>query len=190
MQRLLACEGPATSADALLLVTPELKRIRTMGVSDGHPVITRKFAQDPLSTKPPEPTVLLAAERARRRVVNSMVIYMGHSGLNSQREPNTALAVPREHRGRQAVLGLIGDVQRLLFILDLDDGCYRTEDLVLCDRHVVRHAGKDVRRQHLAIGQAPQQLERALLPCALDEGKMSAQLALLGDWSARYRSVA
>src|SRR5260370_16590205 len=99
MQRLLACEGPATSADALLLVTPELKRIRTMGVSDGHPVITRKFAQDPLSTKPPEPTVLLAAERARRRVVDSMVIYMRHSGLTSQRAPNTALPLPPQHPG-------------------------------------------------------------------------------------------
>src|SRR5260370_36802567 len=124
MQRFVGWEGPATSADALLLVTPELKRIRTMGVSDGHPVITRKFAQDPLSTKPPEPTVLLAAERARRRAVDSMVIYMRHSGLNSQREPNTALAVPREHPGRQAVLGLIGDVQRPLFILDLKCGSY------------------------------------------------------------------
>src|SRR5260370_30710916 len=30
---------------------PELKRIRTMGVSDGHPVIARKFTQDPLSTE-------------------------------------------------------------------------------------------------------------------------------------------
>ncbi len=36
--------------------------------------------------QPPEPAVLLAAERARRHVVDTMVIYMGHSGLSSHRE--------------------------------------------------------------------------------------------------------
>src|SRR5580704_15493656 len=175
---------------AVLFMTPELKRIWTIGMSYGHPVIARELAHDPLPTEPPEPTVLLAAERARRRVVDSMVIHMGHSGLNSQREPHTALAVPREHRGREAVLGLIGDVQRLLFILDLDYGCYRAEDFVLCDSHVVRHVGKDVRRQHLAIGQAAQQLARALLPCARDAGQMTAQLLLVDHWSDRHRWIA
>ena len=55
-------------------------------------MIARKFAQDLLSTKPPEATVLLAAEGASRRVVDSMVIHMSHSGLNSQREPRTTVA--------------------------------------------------------------------------------------------------
>src|SRR5260370_26508058 len=77
-----------------------LKRIGTIGMADRHPVIARKFAQDPLSAEPPESTVLLATEGAGRRVVDTMVINMGHSGLNSQREPHTTLAVPREHRGR------------------------------------------------------------------------------------------
>src|ERR1700741_3160743 len=168
---------------ALLFMITELKRIGTLGMSDGHPVIACKFAQDKLPTEPPKPAVLLAAEGARRRVVDTMVIYMGHSGLHSQRDPHPALAVPREHRGREAVLGLIGNVQRLLFILDLDDGCYRAEDFVLCDRHVVRHAGKDVRRQHLAVGGAAQQFLCALLPCALDASKMTEQLLLVDHWS-------
>src|SRR5258708_30985863 len=171
-------------------MTPELKRIGTIGMSDGYPVIARKFAQDPLPTEPPEPAVLLAAEGTCRGVVDTMVIHMGHSGLNLQREPHTALAVPREHRRREAVLGLIGDVQRLLFILDLDDGCYRAEDFVLCDCHVVRHVGKDVRRQHLAIGQAAQQLARAILPCALDACQMTAQLLLVDHWSDGHRWIA
>src|SRR6266853_6928517 len=172
------------------MLAGNLKRIRTMGVADGHPVIARKFAQDPLPTEPPEPAVLLAAEGTCWRVVDTMVIHMGHSGLNLQREPHTALAVPREHCGRESELGLIGDVQRLLFILDLDDGCYRTEDFVLRNRHVVRHAGKDVRRQHLAIGEAAQQLARALLPRALDAGKMTAQLLLVDHWSDGHRWIA
>src|SRR5260370_14327217 len=149
-----------------------------------------KSAQDPIPTEPPEPAVLLAAEGARRGVIDTMVVHMGHAGLNSQREPHTALAVPREHRGRQAELGLIGDVQRLLLIFDLDDGCDRTEDFVLCDRHVVRHAGKDVRRQHLAIGDAAQQLARAPLPRTLDAGKMTAQLLLVDHWSDGHRWIA
>src|SRR6266446_98796 len=107
------------------MLAGHLKRIGTIGMSDGHPVIARKFAHDPLPTEPPKPAVLLAAEGTRRRVVDTMVIHMGHAGLNSQREPHTALAIPREHRGRQAELGLIGDVQRLLFTPALDDGCYR-----------------------------------------------------------------
>src|SRR5258708_39443605 len=108
-------------ADALGFVT-EQKGIGTIGMSDGPPVISGKFAQDPLPAEPPKPTVLLAAEGTCRRVVDTMVIHMGHSGLNLQREPHTAFAVPGEHRGPPAVLGLIGDVQRLLCILDLDNG--------------------------------------------------------------------
>ena len=57
---------------------------------------------------------------------------MGHSGLNSQREIHTALPVLREHRGRQTVFGLISDVQRLLFVLDLDDGGDWTESATIC----------------------------------------------------------
>src|SRR6266436_2995983 len=171
-------------------MTPELKRIGTIGMSDGYPVIARKFAQDPLPAEPPEPAVLLAAEGTCWRVVDTMVIHMGHSGLNLQREPHTALAVPREHCGRESELGLIGDVQRLLFILDLDDGCYRSEDFVLCDGHVVRHVGKDVRRQHLVVGGAAQQLARSLLTCAFDTGKMTEQLLLVDHRSDGYRWIA
>ena len=40
----------------------------------GHPVIARKFAQDPLPTEPPEPAVLLATLGARRRVVYTVVV--------------------------------------------------------------------------------------------------------------------
>src|SRR5580704_2380597 len=87
-------------ADPLPFVTPELKRIGTIGMPDRHPVIARKFAQNPLPTEPPEPAVLLAAEGTRRRIVDTMVIHMGHSGLNLQREPHPALVVPRKHRRR------------------------------------------------------------------------------------------
>src|SRR5579859_6298442 len=106
------------------MLAKNLERIGTIGMSDGHPVVACKFAQDPLPTEPPKPAVLLAAEGTRRCVVDTMVVDMGHSGLHLQRESHTTLAIPREHGGRQTVLGLIGDVQRPLFILDLDDGCY------------------------------------------------------------------
>src|SRR5260370_3793511 len=124
------------------MLAGDLKRIGTIGMSDGYPVVACDLAQDPLPTEPPEPAVLLAAEWTCRRVVDTMVIHMGHAGLNLQREPHTALAVPREHRGREAVLGLIGDVQGLLFSLDLDDGCERTHGLVLCAGHLFPHFGK------------------------------------------------
>src|SRR5579862_3480737 len=42
-------------ADALSFVT-ELKGIGTIGMSDGHPVITRKFAHNPLPAEPAKPT--------------------------------------------------------------------------------------------------------------------------------------
>ena len=42
---------------------------------------------------------------------------------------------------------------------------------------------EDVRRQHLAVGDATQQLTRAILLRTLDAGEMAAQLLFVDDWS-------
>lgn len=53
---------------------------------DGHPVIPREFVHDPFAAKPADAAVLFAPERTRWRIVNTMVVHVGHAGLHTQRK--------------------------------------------------------------------------------------------------------
>jgi len=61
----------------------------------------------------------------------------------SRREAVRAADVAGPHAGRQAVGGAVGDTQGVLLVLEGNDRCDRTEDLLLGDAHLVAHPGKD-----------------------------------------------
>jgi hypothetical protein len=68
-------------------------------------MIAGKFVQHPLATEPPEPAILLAPERACRRVVDTVVIHIGHSRDAIARNPIIGIAgsCARDERGHATV---------------------------------------------------------------------------------------
>src|SRR3569623_1863523 len=85
----------------------------------------------------------------------------------------------------------VGDAQRILVVLELDDAHHRPEDFLLRDAHLVldirEHRGLDVeaaRADPLAAGRE----RRALLPADVDIAEDAVHL-LLGDHRAKHRGA-
>src|SRR5438309_2888788 len=76
------------------------------------------------------------------------------AGADAARDLLRVLDVAREHRAHQAVDGVVGDADGVLFVAVRDDRQDGTEDLLLRDRHVVAHAGEDGRLHEEALGEA------------------------------------
>ena len=129
---------------------------------------------------------LPAAERhvvvdARRRQVDHH-----HAGLAVALEVRRVFQARRADAGRQAELGVVGDRQRLVVVLDADDVGDRPEDLLARDAHLVGRLGEQRRLQveagRLAVEQlaAPGELG-ALVLGDLDVLQVLVELALVDD---------
>ena len=64
---------------------------------DGHPVIAREFEDDPFAAKTADAAVLFASERTGWRIVNTMVVHVGHAGLHTQRKSQAPLFVASKY---------------------------------------------------------------------------------------------
>src|SRR5688572_1626963 len=80
-------------------------------------------------------------------------VHADHAGLQRLRGPQRFADVAAPDRAAEAVRRRVGELERLLFGVERDDRDHRTEDLLLGDPHVVRHAIEDRREQIRAIGQ-------------------------------------
>src|SRR5438309_5900440 len=70
-------------------------------------------------------TVLNTAERHRWFVVHSGVVDMADAGLQAPSDLHRCIDIGAEHRGREAVLGVVGNVHRLLDVVYRHDRDHR-----------------------------------------------------------------
>src|SRR5918999_1820078 len=111
---------------------------------------------------PPEPALLVAAERrpdhaARPERVDRDLPRLGPAG-----ESHGLSDVAGPHGGHQAVARAVGDLERLLLVLDAQHREHGAEDLLLGDAHFGAHLVED-RRLHevAAVVAVPAQLAAA-----------------------------
>src|SRR5690606_38043196 len=60
-------------------------------------------------------------------------------GIELPADAESSLRVPRVDTRDQAVLGPVGDLERLILVAELDDADHRPEDLLTGDPHLRRH---------------------------------------------------
>ena len=150
-------------------------------MADGYPVVASKLPNNPVAAEAADAAVLLATERTGYCIVHAVVVHMRHASVHAEGEPDATLSVAGENGAGQAVLRVVGDLQRLCLAADLNDGRDRPEYLFLCYRHIVSHVDEHVRGQYLAVWQATDQL-----PCsggvgAFDMLQVTCQLLLEGE---------
>src|SRR5918999_6401450 len=87
--------------------------------------------------------LLVAAERGQR--VEGPAVYLHLAGADPQRNRLGAFLVARPDATGQAVLAVVGDPDRVVFIRVGLDREHRAEDLLLGDRHLRRNLREDRR---------------------------------------------
>src|SRR5512134_2111966 len=84
-----------------------------------------------------------AAERHVRLVVHGAVVDVRHAGVQSARDREAALLVARDDAGREAVLGVVRDLDGLVDAADGYHGSDGPERLFAHDLHVTRDVRQD-----------------------------------------------
>lgn len=102
------------------------------------PLIGRKLVDDPVAAEPSETAILLATERIVRKIIDRLIVDMGHAGLHLKREGKPSIFIPRDNGPGQSGIGVVGDPQGFGFILHFDDGSDGTEDFFSRDREKPR----------------------------------------------------
>ena len=122
----------------------------------------------------PDAGLLVAAERRREVDGHRRVQHVG-AGAHPARHPEPAVVVTRPHRAAQPVVGVVGDVDRIVVAVVGDDDEDGPEDLLLGDPHLVVHVGEHRRLHVPALGEvgarraaAPERDRRALLAPAVE----------------------
>ncbi|MNO55579.1 hypothetical protein D3C76_460720 [compost metagenome] len=85
-----------------------------------------------------------------------------HAGFDAARQAVGLADVLGPDVGGQAVLGVVGQLQRLGLVLERDQAHHRAEDFFLGDAHAVVHVGEHGRLDELPLGQVRRQVGRAL----------------------------
>src|SRR5918992_2591258 len=111
---------------------------------------------------PPEPALLVAAERRPDDAARPERVHRDLPGLGPAGKPHSLAHVAGPHRRDEPVAGAVGDLERLLLVLDAEDRQHGAEDLLLGDAHVGAHLVED-RRLHevAAVVAVPAQLAAA-----------------------------
>src|SRR3954462_1903948 len=94
--------------------------------------------------------VLVATERGDG--VERTTVDLDLAGADATSDLLGPLGVGSLHATRQAVDRVVGDADRILFVLVADDRQDRAEDLLLGDGHVVAHLAEDRRLHEVAVG--------------------------------------
>ena len=95
--------------------------------------------------------MLVTAER--RREVVLCAIQTNLACAQSPGHSPRALHILRDHKAGQTILRVVGNTNRVLFIIVRNDHQHRSEDLLLRDGHVVAHIGKHRGARVVANGQ-------------------------------------
>ena len=95
--------------------------------------------------------------------------------LDPPRDRERAVDVAAEHRGRQAVFGVVGDAHRFLDAADADDRRDRAEGFLAIDAHRRRDVVEHGRVHQHAVGVAAGEQPRALGDGVLDQADDAAR---------------
>src|SRR2546426_6395212 len=77
--------------------------------------------------------------------VERAAVHLHRPGAERARHPQRALGVARPHVAVEAVVGIVGERDRLGLVAKRDGADHRAEDLLARDDHVVAHAGEERR---------------------------------------------
>src|SRR5690606_28529399 len=94
---------------------------------------------------------LVAAER--RAEIDDEAVHVVRAGADLGRDLVAALLIGRPHRPRQAVLGRVGDADRVVLVLVGNRDEDRAEDLLARDLHLVPDVGEERRFDVPAAGE-------------------------------------
>src|SRR3990167_1802987 len=112
-----------------------------------------------LATGAADTALLHPAARHLRLIGDRRSVDMADSALDPLGHRIGAVDVLAEHRGREAVIGVVGGADRLLVVVHADQDHYRPERLLAIDAHVrrdtVEDGGLKQRPAHLAAANQP-----------------------------------
>ena len=144
-------EGYAARSTALVITSERV--VHRLGL-DGDPAELGELVDRRLAAEAPVAAGLDAAEGHLRLVVDGRPVDVANARFDLLRHPQPAAEVAGEDRRRQAVFGVVGDLDRLLLAVDPDDGDHRPERLLLIDAHRRRDPVDDGRLHHRAVAGA------------------------------------
>jgi hypothetical protein len=105
-----------------------------------------------------------------------LVVDVRHPNLHLLRKPRAAGQIIGEHRSCETVLCPIRNGERIILATGADDGRDRSEDLLACELHVVRHTTEDVWRQQPSVRMAAKQFSRVGTACVIDARQKALEL--------------
>ena len=117
---------------------PGLDGVVPRAFLDRDPAQLGEFLDRGFSAEAPEAAGLDAAEGHLRLVVHGRAVHVADAALDAPRHVERGGHVPAEHRGRQAVLGVVGHAHGLVGAVDLDQPDDRPERLLAVDPHLRR----------------------------------------------------
>ena len=95
-----------------------------------HPLRSRELLDNPVAAEASEPAVLLATEWIVRKIIDWLIVDMGHADFHFERKGQSAIFILRNDGAGQSGIGVIGDPQGFSFIPHLDDRRDWTEDFL------------------------------------------------------------
>src|SRR5262249_52717273 len=145
----------------------------------------QEFAQAGLAPLATVSGLLVTAEGAAE--VGLRAVHVNVAAADPLGDLPGALDVRRRDVARQTIERVVGDLDRLVLVLVVDDGEHRAEDLLAGDGHVVADVGEDRGPDEVALldalgptGAAGHEL-RALFHALLDEALHLLELRLAGE---------
>lgn len=113
----------------------EESQLSTIEVANGHRLYMLIFSETILAPLDAQPTLLDAAKGVLS-TTDEHSVDTHHAALKSGGDPHDASDVPGIKVSSQTELGVVGQLQRLLFCREREYGRYRSKDLVAGDVHV------------------------------------------------------
>src|SRR5450830_986195 len=121
------------------------------------------------------------AERLTQ-VAHVLAVDEDHAGFDAVGQAMGLADVLGPDIGRQTILGIVGQLQGLGFILEWDQAHYRTKDLFLGNAHLVVHIGEHRRLDELPATQVRRQVGRAFQATGQQGGAfLDTDLDVAGD---------
>src|SRR3569833_2109610 len=113
-----------------------------------------------------------AAEGHLWLIMNRGTVDVAHAGTDLACDTQASDRIPREHGGRQTVLCVISNADRIRLVVGDDDTHHRTEAFVAIDIHLRGHSAAHRSRHHdivrLAATQNPGSLRNRILDQSVD----------------------
>src|SRR5450830_1630873 len=116
------------------------------------------------------------------QVAHVLAVDEDHAGFDAVGQAMGLADVLGPDIGRQTILGIVGQLQGLGFILEWDQAHYRTKDLFLGNAHLVVHIGEHRRLDELPATQVRRQVGRTFQATGQQGGAfLDTDLDVAGD---------